>query len=82
MLSQFYRQLISRYYVCCWISTLFPHTFRNNIREHFMSCISSTMELFNETTNLLLSKSLEVRSPYIPYLQKVDMVEKQRFLAG
>lgn len=40
------------------------------------------MELFNETTNLLLSKSLEVRSPYIPYLQKVDMVEKQRFLAG
>ncbi|WP_026562716.1 DUF3231 family protein [Bacillus sp. J37] len=59
-----------------------PHTFRNDIREHFMSCISSTMELFNETTDLLLSKGLEVRSPYIPYLQEVDMVERQNFLAG
>lgn len=63
-------------------SSILPHTFRNDIREYFMSCVSSTMELFNETTNLLLSKGLEVRSPYIPYLQKVDMVEKQRFLAG
>ncbi|SEN04905.1 hypothetical protein SAMN05192533_108165 [Mesobacillus persicus] len=47
-----------------------------------MSCLSSTMELFNEATNLLLSKGLEVRSPYIPYLEKIDMVEKQQFLAG
>ncbi|MCM3584854.1 DUF3231 family protein [Mesobacillus maritimus] len=61
---------------------ILPHTFRKDIREHFMSCISSTMELFNETTDLLLSKGIEVRSPYIPYLQEVDMVEKQHFLAG
>ncbi|MDZ5472953.1 DUF3231 family protein [Bacillus sp. 31A1R] len=40
------------------------------------------MELFNETTDLLLKKGIEVRSPYIPYLQEVDMVEKQHFLAG
>lgn len=40
------------------------------------------MELLNDATNLLLSKGLEVRSPYIPYLQEVDMVKKQRFLAG
>lgn len=58
------------------------HTFRNDIREHFMSCVSSTMELFNESTDLLLSKGLEVRSPYIPYLEEVDMVGKQRFLSG
>ncbi|MGY3717360.1 DUF3231 family protein [Sutcliffiella cohnii] len=62
--------------------TILPHTFRKDIREHFMSCMSSTMELFNETTDLLLSKGLEVRSPYIPYLEEVDMVEKQHFLAG
>ncbi|MFC5733961.1 DUF3231 family protein [Cytobacillus gottheilii] len=59
-----------------------PHVFRNDIREHFMSCISSTMELFNEATDVLLSKGLEVRSPYIPYLREADMVEKQHFLAG
>jgi hypothetical protein len=63
-------------------SVILPHTFRNDIREHFMSCISSSMELFNETAKVLLSKGLEVRSPYIPYLQEVDMVEKKRFLAG
>lgn len=58
------------------------HTYRNDIREHFMSCISSTMELFNEATGLLLSKGLEIRSPYIPYLEKVEMVDEQGFLAG
>jgi hypothetical protein len=61
---------------------ILPHTFRNDIREHFMSCISSTMELFNEAAGLLLSKGLEIRSPFIPYLEEVDMVEQQRFLAG
>ncbi|TRZ39309.1 DUF3231 family protein (plasmid) [Niallia circulans] len=59
-----------------------PHTFRKDIREHFMSCIASTMELFNETTDLLLTRGLEIRSPYIPYLEEVDMVETQGFLAG
>jgi len=63
-------------------STLLPHTFRNDIREHFMSCISSTMELFNDVTKIMLSKGLQVRTPYIPYLKEVDMVEKQHFLAG
>jgi hypothetical protein len=62
--------------------TILPHTFRNDIKEYFMSCLTSTMELFNQTSNLLLSKGLEIRSPYIPYLQEVDMVEKQHFLAG
>ncbi|UJF34867.1 DUF3231 family protein [Paenibacillus hexagrammi] len=57
-------------------------TFRKDIREHFMSCLSSTMELFNEATDLLMSKGLEVKSPYIPYIEQVDMVEKQHFLAG
>ncbi|MCA1035163.1 MULTISPECIES: DUF3231 family protein [Bacillaceae] len=61
---------------------ILPHTYRNDIREHFMSCISSTMELMNETKKLLLSKGLEVRSPYIPPLTEAVMVEDQHFLAG
>ncbi|MGM0901156.1 MAG: DUF3231 family protein [Bacillota bacterium] len=59
-----------------------PNVFRNDIREFFMSCLSSTMELYNETTNLLLSKGLEIRSPDIPYPTNVEFVEKQSFLAG
>jgi hypothetical protein len=61
---------------------LLPHTFRNDIREHFMSCISSTMELMNETKKVLLSKGLEVRSPYIPPLTEAEMVKEKQFLAG
>ncbi|SEM21380.1 Protein of unknown function [Mesobacillus persicus] len=61
---------------------ILPNVFRNDIREYFMSCLSSTMELYNETTQLLLSKGLEVRSPEIPYPTTVEFVEKQKFLAG
>ncbi|MCM3033970.1 MULTISPECIES: DUF3231 family protein [unclassified Niallia] len=63
-------------------SVILPHTFRKDVKEHFMSCISSTMELFNETASILLSKGLEIRSPYIPYLEEVNMVEQQGFIAG
>ncbi|WP_084361932.1 DUF3231 family protein [Robertmurraya korlensis] len=63
-------------------SAVLPNVFRNDIREYYMSCLSSTMELFNESTNLLLSKGLEVRSPYIAYPSRVEFVEKQSFLSG
>lgn len=59
-----------------------PNVFRSDIREYYMSCLSSTMELYNEATNVLLSKGLEVRSPLIPYQTRVEFVEKQHFLAG
>ncbi|HZG72449.1 MAG TPA: DUF3231 family protein [Chondromyces sp.] len=61
---------------------MLPNSFRNDIREYYMSAISSTMELFNEATGLLLSKGLEVRSPHIPYPQEVEFIKQQRFLAG
>jgi hypothetical protein len=61
---------------------ILPNVFRNDVREYFMSCLSSTMELYNETTELLLSKGLEIRSPNIPYPTTVEFVEKQNFLAG
>ncbi|WP_255249834.1 DUF3231 family protein [Bacillus sp. FJAT-45066] len=61
---------------------ILPNVFRNDIKEYYMSCISSTMELFNDTSKTLISKGLEVRAPYIPYPKEVDFVEKQSFLAG
>jgi hypothetical protein len=63
-------------------SAVLPNVFRNDIREYYMSCLSSTMELYNEATNLLLSKGIEIRSPHIPYPTRVGFVEKQSFLAG
>jgi hypothetical protein len=63
-------------------SAVLPNVFRNDIREYYMSCISSTMELFQESTNVLLSKGIETRSPNLAYPSKVEFVEKQSFLSG
>lgn len=61
---------------------ILPNIVRKDIREFFSSCLSSTTELYNESTSILLSKGLEIRPPYIPYPTKVEFVEKQNFLAG
>lgn len=53
---------------------------RADITDHFMKCISETMQLFNKAKDLLLSKGLYIRSPYLPNLDKVDFVDKQRFV--
>ncbi|WP_246939201.1 DUF3231 family protein [Bacillus pinisoli] len=63
-------------------SAVLPNVFRQDIRHYFISCLTSTMELYDKATDLLLSKGLEVRSPYIPYQQQVEFVEKQSFLSG
>lgn len=59
-----------------------PNVFRQDIREYYMSCISSAMELYNNTAKLMVKKGIEVRAPYIPYPKKVEFVEKQKFLNG
>lgn len=61
---------------------ILPSTVRKDTRNHFSKCLSSTTELYNETTNVLLSKGIEVRPPFIPYPKKVDFVHKQSFLSG
>jgi hypothetical protein len=53
---------------------------RTDITEHFMECISQTMELFNKSKDILLSKGLYMRAPYLPNLEKVEFVNKQRFV--
>ncbi|WP_088102096.1 DUF3231 family protein [Halalkalibacter urbisdiaboli] len=63
-------------------AAVLPNTFRDDIREFYMSAISSTMELFNDATKLLLSKGLEVRAPYVPYPEQVEFVKRESFLTG
>ncbi|WP_077212270.1 DUF3231 family protein [Bacillus dakarensis] len=53
---------------------------RTDITEHYMGCLNETMQLFNKAKDLLLSKGLYIRSPYLPNLEKVDFVDKQRFV--
>jgi hypothetical protein len=55
---------------------------REDILTFFTECTESTMELFNKTTKILLSKGLFIRPPQISYPKKVDYVHKQGFLVG
>lgn len=53
---------------------------RIDIRTYYIDCLRETMELYNRTTELLLSKGLFIRSPNLPNLEKVEFVKKQWFM--
>ncbi|MCH6267669.1 DUF3231 family protein [Neobacillus citreus] len=53
---------------------------RNDIKNYYMECLAETMQLYNNSTELLLSKGLFIRSPSLPNLEKVEFVKKQWFM--
>jgi hypothetical protein len=56
------------------------HIFRHDIRSFFSNCLTSTIELDNRATQLLLEKGLSQRHPSIPYPQKLEFIHKQSFV--
>jgi hypothetical protein len=55
---------------------------RADVIEHFNNCISSEMDICNKADDILLSKGLFIRSPYIPVPDQIEFVKKQSFMAG
>jgi hypothetical protein len=53
---------------------------RFDIKNYYMNCLTETMQLYNKSTDLLLSKGLYIRSPNLPNLEKVEFVKKQWFM--
>ncbi|WP_017755398.1 DUF3231 family protein [Calidifontibacillus oryziterrae] len=53
---------------------------RADLTEYYMDCLTETMLLYKKSKNLLLSKGLYIRSPYLPNTEKVEYVNKQGFL--
>lgn len=53
---------------------------RADMIDHFTESLHETMELYKMTTNLLLSKGLYIRSPFLPNLEKIEYVSNQAFL--
>jgi hypothetical protein len=58
------------------------HAIRKDIRAFFREAISSSMELLERSTDLMLSLGIYVRPPYIPFPNHVDFVERQGYLTG
>jgi hypothetical protein len=55
---------------------------RSDIREFFSELIASTTKLYNTSADVMLSKGLYLRSPYLPRMEKVEYIQHQSFLTG
>jgi len=53
---------------------------RSDIKSYYMDCLTETMQLYDRSTELLLSKGLFIRSPSLPNLEEVEFVKKQWFM--
>ncbi|WP_147534207.1 DUF3231 family protein [Bacillus marasmi] len=53
---------------------------RADITDYYMECISETMQLYKKSKEVLLSKGLYIRSPYLPNLERPEFVKKQGFV--
>jgi hypothetical protein len=55
---------------------------REDIRTFFSECLKSTLDLYNTSVNLMLSKGIYDRPPMIPYPDHVEFVtKKETFLS-
>lgn len=55
---------------------------RSDLRKYFITCMSETMELFDQSIDLMLSKGLFTRPPIITPPDSIDFVKHQSFLTG
>lgn len=55
---------------------------RKDVKKYFMEGLQKTSDLFDKSTDVLLSKGLFIRSPYIPYPTKTDYVDSKKYLSG
>ena len=53
---------------------------RSDIRDYFTGCAISSAKLFNMATDVMLSKGIFVRAPYVEVPKQVSFVEKDDFL--
>ncbi|MGG3563097.1 DUF3231 family protein [Neobacillus rhizosphaerae] len=55
---------------------------RSDLRKYYITCMSETMELFEQSIDLMLSKGLFTRPPIITPPDSIDFVKHQSFLTG
>jgi hypothetical protein len=58
------------------------HSTRSDIRNFFSRCLDTSKQIFNEATELMLSKGIYTRPPFIPVPKTVDTTERESFLTG
>ncbi|MBT2727422.1 DUF3231 family protein [Bacillus sp. ISL-75] len=55
---------------------------RKDVMDFFVSMVQQTSMLYQQSTNLMLSKGIYDRPPMIPYPTEVEYIEKLSYLSG
>ncbi|ANB57396.1 hypothetical protein GFC29_843 [Anoxybacillus sp. B7M1] len=55
---------------------------RKDVRDYFIQCEDESMELFNQSIDLLLQKGFVSRPPYIYPRKEVEFIESKRFMGS
>ncbi|MDQ0300089.1 hypothetical protein J2S78_002536 [Salibacterium salarium] len=63
-------------------SVALPLAVRDDVYHFFSTCLGESDKLIKMTNDVLKSKGLYVRSPYLPKAEMFDYVKKQSFLTG
>lgn len=63
-------------------SIAIPLTLREDIREFFIHCNTTTTILLGQINNVLLEKGYIIKAPTIPVPTKVDFIQKENYLNG
>jgi hypothetical protein len=58
-----------------------PLMYREDVKDFFIHCMNSTLELMEEIKDILMNKGFIMKPPYIPIPEKVEFV-KEDFLNG
>jgi Protein of unknown function (DUF3231) len=59
-----------------------PLTLREDIREFFIHCSTTTTILLGQINNVLMDKGYIIKAPTIPVPTKVDFIQKENYLNG
>ncbi|UOR11400.1 DUF3231 family protein [Halobacillus amylolyticus] len=55
---------------------------RKDIRSYFMEGLQETSDLYDNSSEVLLSKGLFIRAPYIAYPTRTDFVDSRKYFNG
>jgi hypothetical protein len=55
---------------------------RKDIRALFMNGLAETSALYDQSSDVALSKGIFVRPPYIPYPTRTDFVDSKKYISG
>ncbi|MFP5105687.1 DUF3231 family protein [Neobacillus sp. C211] len=58
------------------------NTAREDVMDFFVTMVQQTSMLYQQSTNLMLSKGIYDRPPMIPYPNKVEYIEKLSYISG